>query len=148
MLIMAGLWGAMVQYFIHRMGVFLLNFHISHSHQATNGFFLMIISGNPYRNLRREDTLLADGNGYAKLNVYFPNSGTNPPIDGWAYLREDSNKLKQYPDKILLDYNMQIGDTVLSYVNPAPSDTTTNIYYDLPKATLLILVRLMYLADI
>ena len=65
-----------------------------------------------------KDTLLNDGYIYAKLNLY---DNFNNCSEGWGYLRNDSNKIIQYPDILLLDFKMQLGDTVFSHGNHTPA---------------------------
>jgi photosystem II stability/assembly factor-like uncharacterized protein len=64
-----------------------------------------------------KDTILDDGYSYAKLNYYWKNNEVNFELntEGYAYLREDSGKILKYPNRILINYQMNIGDTVASH---------------------------------
>ena len=57
-----------------------------------------------------KDTLMDDGYLYAKLNYY--DLQTNVITEGYAYLRNDSDKVIRYPNGLFMDYRMQVGDTV------------------------------------
>jgi photosystem II stability/assembly factor-like uncharacterized protein len=67
-----------------------------------------------------KDTILDDDYSYAKLNYYWKNNEGNFELDteGYAYLRKDSNKIIQYEDRLLIDYDMNIGDTVIYHGYP------------------------------
>lgn len=66
-----------------------------------------------------KDTLLDDNNTYAKLRqLYTPNDSLLYVF----YLREENNKIIRYPNYIVLNYDMNIGDSVTSvFEYPYPS---------------------------
>ena len=53
------------------------------------------------------DTILGDGLSYAELVSYDLNESLQTRI----YYRKSENKVIEYPDKVILDYNWNVGDT-------------------------------------
>jgi len=72
------------------------------------------------------DTLLSDGFTYAKLNMFYMPTGSVE--EGYSYLRQEGNKIIKYPDKIILDFNMEIGDSVSTFKNTQYSAILSGIY--------------------
>jgi len=71
----------------------------------------------------QKDTTLGDGYSYAKLNMYKvnPDSSFSLLNDGYSYLRKENRKIIEYPDRLIFDYDMNIGDTVISFYNEPES---------------------------
>ncbi len=77
-----------------------------------------------------KDTTLSDGYSYAKFNLYQvnPDSSFSLLNEGYSFLRKEGRKIIEYPDRLIFDYDMSIGDTVVSFRNepyPAVLDTIT-----------------------
>ena len=64
----------------------------------------------------QKDTTLDDGFSYAKLNMYKvnPDSSFSLLNEGYSFLRKENRKIIEYPDRLIFDYDMNIGDTVIS----------------------------------
>jgi hypothetical protein len=62
----------------------------------------------------QKDTILSDGYSYSKFNlqsIYFDYSSSLYEQE-YFYLRKVNNTIVEYPNRIILDYDMNIGDTV------------------------------------
>lgn len=83
----------------------------------------------------QKDTILSDGYSYSKFNlqsVYFEPGSRLHEKDSF-YLRKVNNTIVEYPSRTILDYDMNIGDTVYSFRNahyPSILDTviTKNVF--------------------
>jgi len=67
-----------------------------------------------------KDTILIDGNEYSKINNYaFPEADSEnlSYISQTIYIRKLDNKIIMYPNKLLLDFNMVLKDTVFDIFN-------------------------------
>ena len=62
----------------------------------------------------QKDTILKDGFSYSKLNYYSVNTDSSFSLmEGSSfYLRKDGHRIIEYPDLLILDFNMDIGDSV------------------------------------
>lgn len=76
----------------------------------------------------QKDTTLSDGYSYAKFNLYQvnPDSSFSLLNEGYSFLRKEGRKIIEFPDRLIFDYDMSIGDTVVCFGNepyPAVLDT-------------------------
>jgi len=79
----------------------------------------------------QKDTTLDDGYSYAKLNMYKVNPDSSYSLlnEGYSFLRKENRKIIEYPDRIIFDFDINIGDSVTSFYNepyPAVLDTIVN----------------------
>jgi hypothetical protein len=65
----------------------------------------------------QKDTILNDSYTYAKINKYTINSDSSSKlnVEGYSYLKIIDNRVVEYPDRTIMDYDMSIGDTVWSF---------------------------------
>ncbi len=76
----------------------------------------------------QKDTVLDDGYTYAKFNMYKVNSDSSFSLsqEGYSFLRKENKNIIEYPDRLIFDYDINIGDSVVSFSNepyPAVLDT-------------------------
>ena len=71
----------------------------------------------------QKDTLLDDGYLYSKLNYYIVNTDSSfSLIEGNSfYLRYDADRIIEYPNTLVLDFDMNIGDTIYTILNSYPA---------------------------
>ena len=65
----------------------------------------------------QKDTILLDGYSYAKFNLYFRNGDSSFALhtEGYSYLRNENARIIEYPNNVILGFDMSIGDTSLTF---------------------------------